>query len=116
MIPQKIVYLAILILAILIAIMLHRLLRIALRGLLEDVVALPAGTEFYSRAFGIVVFFAALAAAVGAHPDVKEGARFMEYIWAIGAGLQEIFQSLFIVLLVFVALMVVLTAALRRKH
>ncbi len=116
MMPQTIVYWTTLILAVLLAVILHRALRAALRGLLEDVVALPAGTQFYLRAFAIVVFFAALAAAVSSRSDLKEGARVMEYVWAIGAGVKEILENLFIVLLVFVGLVVVLTAALRRKH
>ncbi len=116
MIPQTVVYFTLLVLAMLIALMLNRVLRPPLRSLLEEVVALPSGTEFYARAFALVVFFAAIAAVIAARPDVKAGAHFMEYVWAIGGGLQEVFQSLFIVVLVFVALVAVLTAALRRKH
>ncbi len=114
--PQTVVYLISLIAALLIAILVQHLLSSGLRGLLDDVVALPAATLFYLRAFTIVVFFAALAAVVSKRTDIKEGARFMEYVWSVATSLQEVLQELFIVLLIFAGLMVVLTAALRRKH
>jgi hypothetical protein len=114
--PNSIAFLAVLVLSILIVVLIHRLLRSALRSLLEQVVALPAATEFYLRAFAIVVVFVALAAALGTHADLKDGARFMEYVWATAARLQEAFQSLFAVLLVYVGLITVLLAALRRRQ
>jgi len=39
----------------------------------------------------------------------------MEYVWAVASGLQDVCQNLLIVLLVYVALVTVLMAALRRK-
>lgn len=40
----------------------------------------------------------------------------MEYVWSVASGLQEVFQNLLIVLLVYVGLVTVLLAALRRKQ
>lgn len=114
--PDSIAFFAVLVLSILIVALIDRLLRPALRGLLEQVVALPAATEFYLRAFAIVVVLVALAAVLGTHSDLKDGARFMEYVWAIAARLQEAFQNLFAILLVYVGLITVLLAALRRRQ
>jgi hypothetical protein len=114
--PHSIAFLAALVLSILIVLLIDRLLRPGLRGLLEEIVTLPAATEFYLRAFAIVLVFVGLAAVLGTQPDLKDGARFMEYVWAIAARLQDVFQNLFIVLLVYVGLITVLMAALRRKQ
>lgn len=96
--------------------MVDRRLRPGLRGLLEDVTGLPAATDFYLRAFGIVVLFVALAAALGtSHSNLKDDAHFMEYVWAVADGLKDVFQNLMIVLLVYVGLITVLMASLRRK-
>jgi len=115
--PHGIVVLASFVIAVLLLIVVDRLLRPGLRGLLEDVTALPPATEFYLRAFLLVIVLVVLAAVLGAqHADVKDGAHFMEYVWSVANGLQDVFQNLMIVLLVYAALITVLMASLRRKH
>jgi len=114
--PNGIVFLSVLILAFLIAVLLDLFLRPALRGLVEQIIELPAATDFYLRAFILVVFLAVLSVAAGTHPDLKDSPHFMEYVWSVAGRLQEVLQNLLIVLLVYVALIVVLTAALRRKQ
>ena len=114
--PHSIIFLASLVIAVVLLILVDRLLRPGLRGLLDDVTALPAATEFYLRAFALAIVLVALAALLGAHPDLKSDAHFMEYVWAVAAVLQDVFQNLLIVLLVYVALITVLMASLRRKH
>ena len=58
-----------------------------------------------------------VAAVLGAgHADLKDGAHFMEYVWSVASGLQDVFQNLVIALLVYVTLITVLMAALRRKQ
>jgi hypothetical protein len=99
-----------------IAVLIGRLLRPFLRGLLAETLALPAASEFYLRAFVIVLVLGAFAAVLGNQPDLKQGARYMEYIWAIAARLQDVFQNLLAVVLVYVGLMTVLLAALRRRQ
>ena len=115
--PHGIVILVSFVIAVLLVIVIDRLLRPGLRGLLEDVTGLPPATEFYLRAFLLVIVLVVLAAVLGAnHPDLKEGAHFMEYAWSVASGLQDVFQNLMIVLLVYAGLMTVLMASLRRKH
>jgi len=115
--PHSIVFLASLVVVIVVIAFVHRLLRPSLRGLLEDVTGLPAATEFYLRTFAVVVVFVAIAALLGAnHADLKDGAHFMEYVWSIAGGLQDVFHNMMVVLLVYVGLITVLMAALRRKH
>jgi len=115
--PHSIVFLVSLVIVVLLLALIDRLLRPSLRGLLEEVTGLPAATEFYLRAFVLVIVLVALAALVGAgHGDLKNDAHFMEYVWSVAAGLQDMFQNLLIVLLVYVGLITVLMAALRRKH
>jgi len=115
--PHAIVFLASLVVVVLVLALVDRLLRPGLRGLLEEITGLPPATEFYLRAFTLVIALVGLAALIGSgHGDLKDGARFMEYVWAVAGGLQDVFQNLIIVLLVYVALITVLMASLRRKH
>jgi hypothetical protein len=115
--PHGIALLVSLVVVSIVVAFVDRLLRPSLRDLLEEITGLPAATDFYLRVFVIVVVFVALAAVLGAgHADLKDGARFMEYVWSVTSGLQDVFQNLLIVLLVYVALVTVLMAALRRKH
>ncbi len=114
--PHGIAFLASLVVVILVVVLVDSLLRPSLRGLVEEVTGLPVATDFYLRAFVIVVIFVALAAVLGArHTDLKDGAHFMEYVWSVAGALQDVFQNLLIVLLVYVGLVTVLMAALRRK-
>ena len=114
--PHSVVFLASLVLAAVLLTLMDRLLRPGLRGLLEDVTALPAAAEFYLRAFTLAIVLIALAAVFGTNPDLKGGVHFMEYVWSVAAVLQDVFQNLLIVLLVYVALITVLLVSLRRKH
>jgi hypothetical protein len=57
-----------------------------------------------------------LSGTFGTHSDLKDSPHFMEYVWAAASRLQDIFQDLFIVVLVYVGFITVLIAALRRKH
>ncbi|MGO9865486.1 MAG: hypothetical protein ACLPLR_17900 [Terriglobales bacterium] len=114
--PHSISFLVTLVISIFIVLLIDRILRPGLRGLLEEIVALPAATEFYLRAFAVVLVFVAIGAMLGSSFDLKDGARFMEYVWAVAAGLKDVFQNLFIVLLIYVGLITVLIAALRRKQ
>ena len=95
----------------------YRLLHPGLRGLLDEIIGLPAATEFLSACVRTVIVSGRAAALVGAgHGDLKEGARFMEYVWSFAGSMQDVFQNLMIALLVYVTLATVLMAALRRKH
>ena len=114
--PHSIAFLATLVVSILIVALIDRLLRPGLRGLLEEIVALPAATEFYLRAFAIVIVLVALGSVVDTNSDLKDGARFMEYVWAIADRLKHAFEGLLAVLLVYVGLITVLMAALRRRQ
>ncbi len=114
--PNGVVFLAVFLLSVLTLVVVDRLLRAGLRALLDEAVGLPPATEFYLRSLVIVLFLVIFGGVLGTHSDLKEGARFMEYVWATGGRLQEIFQDLFIVLLVYVGLITVLLAALRRRQ
>ena len=115
--PHGIVVLISLVIAVVLLVLVDRLLRPGLRGLLEDVTGLPPATEFYLRAFLLAIVLVVLAAVLGAnHADIKDGGHFMEYVWSIASGLQDVFQNLMIVLLVYAGLITVLMASLRRKH
>lgn len=114
--PHGIAFLVALVASILIVLLIDRVLRPGLRGLLEEIVTLPAATEFYLRAFTIVLVCVSTGAVLGSSFDLKDGARFMEYVWAVATGLKDVFQNLFVVLLVYVGLITVLLAALRRKQ
>jgi hypothetical protein len=115
--PRAIAFLASLVVVVLMLVEIDRLLRPSLRRLLEDTTGLPAATDFYLRSFAIVIVLLTLDAVIGvSHGDLKDGGHFMEYVWSVASGLQDAFQQLLIVLLVYVGLITVWIAALRRTN
>jgi len=105
-----------LILAVVCAAVIYGLGQRGLRELLERTVAVPGGVEFYRRAFLLVLIFGAVAQTLGAAPDLKAGARFMEYVWAVAGGLGSALGTVLLALGAYVLLMTILVAAIKPKH
>jgi len=115
--PRTIAFSVSFVIVIALAFLVDRLIRPSLRKLLDEITALPPATDFYLRSFSIVVFFMALATAVGsAHGDVNPGSHFMEYVWSISSDLKDVLQGIFGILLGYVAMITILVAALRRRQ
>jgi len=113
--PNGVVLVVVFLVSILVLFLLDHFLRPVLRGLLDETLGLPPATAFYVRAFVIVLALVIISGTLGTHSDFKNSPHFMEYVWAAAGRLQDVFQNLFIVLLVYVGLITVLMAALRRK-
>ncbi|OGX16199.1 MAG: hypothetical protein A2166_06745 [Omnitrophica WOR_2 bacterium RBG_13_41_10] len=90
--------------------------RKSLGGLLDAALKLPAGTTFYLRVYSILLLFIVLAAIADGNLDLEKDAKFMEYIWAIGANLATVFQYISFMLLGYVILITVLVAILKRQQ
>jgi hypothetical protein len=88
----------------------------SLESLLNQALRLPDGTTFYLRTFLIGLLLAAFAGGLGATFNLKPGDPFMEYVWRVAAGMQQVCQYLFGFLLVYLILITVLVAVLRAKH
>lgn len=98
-----------------IALLVYGLLRNSLEGLLHEVVNVPAGTIFYLRSFLLVLLFVALVKVL-TNPQVKPDSRFMECVWAVASNLSDVLDNLVIVLMVYLGLVTILVAVLRRKN
>ena len=115
--PRSVAFCISFVLVIAVAFLVDRLIRPSLRNLLEEITALPPATDFYLRSFAIVVFFMALATAIGStHSDLNPGAHFMEYVWSISTDLKDVLQGIFGVLLGYTAMITILVACLRRRQ
>ena len=88
----------------------------SLQSLLDQALKLPDGTAFYLRSFLLGLLLAALAGALGTSFALKPGDPFMEYVWKVAAGLQEVCEFVFAFLLGYLVLVTVLVAVLRAKH
>jgi uncharacterized membrane protein YedE/YeeE len=88
----------------------------SLQGLLDQALKLPDGTTFYLRSFLLGLLLAACAGSLGANFNLKPGDPFMEYVWRVAAGVQEVCEFLFGFLLGYLILITVLVAVLRAKH
>ncbi len=88
----------------------------SLESLLNQALKLPDGTTFYLRTFLIGLLLAAFAGGFGTSFDLKPSDPFMEYVWRVGAGLQEVCQYSLGFLLVYIILITILVAVLRAKH
>ncbi len=114
--PTAISFLLLLVVALASGIVVDRLLRPSLRGLLDGLVEMPAATTFYVRAFATAVFLAVLSQVFGGNYNLKPGARFMEYVWEVATNLNHVLQSIYVIILIFATIIVILVASLRRKR
>jgi nitric oxide reductase large subunit len=99
-----------------IVLVLYGLLGSSLRNLLNHTIRVPAGTTFYVRTFFICLVFVVLSQAVSTRFDLKPEAHFMEYVWRVGDGLENIFRDSFWILLTYAGLLTILVAVLKPKH
>ncbi len=98
-----------------IALVVYILLRSNLRKLLDNVIAIPEGTEFYLRSLLLILISLASAKVItGVH--MKPEAHFMEYVWAVASDISGVFDNLFTALLVYLGLITVLIVVLRPKN
>lgn len=103
-------------LAVGLAYALYALLQQSLRGLLDRVVRLPAGTSFYLRALLLLFLLVALSSVIKSQFDLKPDAHFMQYVWVIAADLAQFFENAFWGLMAYLAMLTVLLAALKVKN
>jgi hypothetical protein len=107
-------YLILLVLSLLVAVILFFVLRVSLRELLRSTVRLPAGVTFYLRSFALVLFLAALSAAIGTSFDLKD-AHFLEYVWKTGDGLSSVLSMSLWILAAYAVVVTILVATLKIK-
>jgi hypothetical protein len=101
--------------SLVIILIIYKLIGPSLRELLDKVVRIPAGTSFYMRALLLVLFCTALSKVVsGIHQ--KPEAHFMEYVWAVATDISGVFDSLILIILVYVAVVTILVVVLKPKN
>jgi hypothetical protein len=103
-------------LALLLTFAIWALVSKSLEGLLDQALKLPDGTTFYLRSFLIGLLLADFAGSLGTNFNFKPSDPFMEYVWRVAAGLQEVCEFFFAFLLGYLVLVTVLVAVLRAKH
>ena len=108
-------FLALFILSAALAIGLFLQLRDALQGLLQRTMRLPDAVTFYLRSFFILLFFSALAGALGFTFDLKSDSHFMEYVWKVASGLSTVIEQMLFCLAGYLVLTTVILAALKIK-
>jgi preprotein translocase subunit SecG len=113
--PELPAFLVLLALSLAVPIILFLLLRVSLRDLLQHTVKLQAGVTFYLRSFLLVLFLAALSAAIGTSFDLKPGSRFMEYVWKGAEGLSSTLERSLWFVAIYLVLITVLVATLKTK-
>lgn len=113
---QLTVFVALIIVAVLIAVFLFRLLRDSLQGTLRQTVKAPPGINFFVRSFFLVLVLAALAAAFGTSIDLKPDAHFMEYVWKFAEGLASVFERISWFIMIYLVLITILIATLKIKN
>jgi hypothetical protein len=91
------------------------LLRPSLNDLLRHTLRLQAGVTFYLRSFLLVLYLAALSAAIGTSFDLKPDSRFMEYVWKGAEGVSSTLEKELWFVAIYLALITVLVATLKVK-
>ncbi len=98
-----------------IVLLIYTLLGKSLRELLDKVIRLPAGTTFYMRALVVVLLFGALTKVIsGIHQ--KPSDHFIEYVWAVTRDVSNVFDSLILILMIYVAIVTILVVVLKPKN
>lgn len=98
-----------------IALAFYTLLGKSLRELLDKVIRLPAGSAFYMRALVLVMLCGALSKVIsGIHQKPED--HFIEYVWAVARDVSNVFDNLFVILLIYVAIVTVLVVVLKPKN
>lgn len=90
-------------------------LRPSLKETLDALLRLPAGTTFYLRALLVAVALLALKEALSPI-ELKQGASFMEYVWAEASALSGVQGGLYGIVIIYVALVTVLALVLRGRR
>jgi hypothetical protein len=88
----------------------------SVRGLLNEVLKLPDGTTFYLRTLALGLLLGVLAGALDGRFDIAARSAMMEYVWRVASGFENVLGFLFGSLLVYVLLITILVAVLRRRH
>ena len=108
-------FIALFVLSAALAIGLFFPLRDALQGLLQHTVRLPDGVTFYLRSFFVLLFFSAMAGALGFTSDLKPGSYFMEYVWKVASGLSNVLAQMLLCLGGYLVLTTIILASLKIK-
>jgi hypothetical protein len=108
-------FVALFVLSAALAIGLFLPLKDALQGLLQRTVRLPDGVTFYLRSFFVLLFFSAMAGALGFTFDLKPGSHFMEYVWKVASGLSNVLDQILLYLGGYLVLTTILLASLKIK-
>ena len=96
-----------------VSLIVFRLVHKSLCNLLDEVVKLPDCTTFYSRILFIGLVFIAVSSALSF--NLKDESAFIEYVWKIGSGLADVFNSILWFLLAYLVILTILIAVLRKK-
>ena len=113
--PDLGAFLVLLALSLAVPTILFLLLRNSLRELLEHTVKLAGGVTFYLRSFLLVLFLSSLSVAVGTTFDMKQGTRFMEYVWKGAEGVSGTLQWTLLSVGIYVVVVTILIATLKIK-
>ena len=115
MLAVNLQHLIVIVLAITFAVLTYTLVQRGLGELLTRMVDVPGGIVFFRRAFLLMLLFGVVGPAVSASFEVNPGLHFMEYVWALGNGLEGACENMFIAIGVYLVVITVLVAALKPK-
>jgi hypothetical protein len=109
-------FLGSIILPFVVTLFIYFLVRGSLRGLLNEVIGIPAATIFYTRVLLIGLLFIGLATVLESNVEYKEGQAFMEYVWTAASKLSSLLVGTCVFLGVYLVLVTILAASLRRRN
>ncbi len=99
---------------LLIGITVYIIINKQLCSILNEVIKLPSCTALYSRILLIGLLCTSIAASLGTNFDMKEDSAFMEYVWRFASGLSDVFSSIFWFLVIYLIVITVIIAVLRK--
>lgn len=113
--PYSVSFVVLFVVSVLLAWWIIRWLRAPLQSLLGDVIGTNAVADYYLRVFVLVIVFMVLAAVADPAFNFKDTVQPVEYVWAVTHGLKSVFENLTVASFVYLGLITILVAALRRR-
>lgn len=93
----------------------YRLIGKPLRPILDELIRMPACTDFYSRVFAVALVFTGLRTVVGSHEFGGDSNAFMEYVWSVLGNWSGMVDQLMIITLLYIVIITILVGILRRR-
>lgn len=114
-IAQIISWLVLLVLVVVTVGIVYWLIGKPLRPILDELIRMPACTDFYCRVFAVALLFTGLGTVIGSQKFGGKDQAFMDYVWSVLGYWSGMVDELMVLALLYIVIITLLVAILRRR-